>query len=222
MMVRAEEERHRYGDAPCIPELIAIVGVGALHVVLELAASVTAATIYNSAVCVAVIGYLVWRARRSPGVLRAWGMRLDNLGRALAAQLAFVAVAALPILAYGYFTGRLPLPGTFWLTAAFYPLWGTAQQFALQILVARNLTGLLTRPWPLALAAAALFAVSHVPQYDLVLLTFLGGTGFTILYRRQPNLWAVGLAHGLLGALAYYLVVGRDPGATILGLFSGG
>jgi len=39
---------------------------------------------------------------------------------------------------------------------------------------------------------------------------------FTPIYRRFPNLWAVGLAHGLLGALAFYLVLGEDPGADIL------
>jgi hypothetical protein len=143
-------------------------------------------------------------------------MRLDNLPRALAAQLGFAAVGAAVLLGWGRAVGTVSIPSTFWLALALYPVWGTAQQFALQNLVARNLRGMLPDGLPVALVSAALFGAAHYPRLELTLLTFLAGFFFTWIYRRLPNLWAVGIAHGLLGALAFYIVLGEDPGAKIL------
>jgi membrane protease YdiL (CAAX protease family) len=218
-------ETSAYGRAPCYPELIAIVAAGAGHVALELSVSATVARVYNVIVPVAAIAYLVWRFRRTEGVARVWGMRLDNFGRALSAHAAFGVAGAIVLLVYGAFAGTARLPATFWLTLGLYPVWGIAQQFALQNLIARNLTDLaqgpVTGPAVTALVAATLFAASHYPRIELVVLTFAAGIVFTLIYRRLPNLWAVGIVHGLLGSLAYYVVLGEDPGAVIVRFLSG-
>jgi hypothetical protein len=138
---------------------VAVVAAGALHVVSELVLSWVVAASFNAVVSIAFLAYVVWRARRSPGALRAWGMRRDNLGPAFAAQLAF--------------------------------------------------------------AAAALFAASHWPEVELVALTFAAGTFLTLIYRRVPNLWAVGIAHAILGSLAVHLVLDVHPGAVILERLAG-
>jgi membrane protease YdiL (CAAX protease family) len=75
---------------------------------------------------------------------------------------------------------------------------------------------MLSNPLAIAATASVLFALSHYPRVDLMILTLIGGMFFTLIYRRYPNLWAVGIAHGVLGALAVYLVVKEDPGAVIL------
>ena len=108
-----------------------------------------------------------------------------------------------------------------WVTLALYPLWGTAQQFALQNLIARNLTGLTANPLAIACIASVLFGLSHYPRLDLALLTLAAGIPFTLIFRRRPNLWAVGIAHGILGTLAVYWVAGEDPGAMILQALAG-
>jgi membrane protease YdiL (CAAX protease family) len=51
-----------------------------------------------------------------------------------------------------------------------------------------------------------------------MLLTAPAGIVFTRIFEARPNLWAVGIAHGLLGALAYYIVMGVDPGAQMLSI----
>ena len=61
-----------------------------------------------------------------------------------------------------------------------------------------------------------MFAASHYPRLELVVLTFVAGIFLTLIYRRAPNLWAIGIVHGLLGSLAFYIVLGEDPGAFIL------
>lgn len=210
----------RYADRPCYPELVVIVAAGVLHVVAEIGLSESAAHLYNAGVSLGFAIYLIWRARHSAGTLRAWGMRLDNFRPALGAQLGFGAVAAVGLLGFGAATNSLKLPWTFWLTVALYPLWGIAQQFALQNLIARNLAGLLPNRFALAGVSATLFGAAHYPRLPLVLLTLVSGFFFTVIHRRVPNLWAVGIVHGILGSLAVYSVLQEDPVAAILGWFS--
>lgn len=210
-----------YVNRACYPELVAILLVGLLHVVTELRFSESAAQRYNAVVSVVGLGYLIWRGRRSKGAMRAWGMRRDNFWPALRAQSIFGAACALALIAFGVATGSLALPKSFWLTVGIYPVWGVAQQFALQSLIARNVAGLLSRPIAIAIVASALFAAAHYPRIELVVLTGVAGVFLTLIYRRIPNLWAVGIVHGMLGSLAYYIVLEEDPGAAILRLLGG-
>ena len=204
-----------YSRGPCFPELVAITGTGVTHVALELAVSETIAFQFSAAASAGFLGYLVWRARRSIGAVRAWGIRQDNFWSAVRAQAVFAGFGAAVMVAYAAFAGSLTLPWSFWLTLALYPAWGVTQQFALQNLLARNVAGLVGHPLGIAAVAAGLFAASHIPRWPLVSLTLVSGFFFTVIYRRVPNLWAVGIAHGFLGSLAVYLVSGEDPGAAI-------
>ncbi|HVS66817.1 MAG TPA: CPBP family intramembrane glutamic endopeptidase [Thermoanaerobaculia bacterium] len=205
-----------YGRRPSYAELLAVIAAGALHVVCELAISAFAARVVNGILVSAFAGYLIWRVSRDRATLHHWGFRRDNLGPALLAHLGFASAGSLALIAIGSIRGTLALPATFVVTLALYPLWGLAQQFALQNLIARNLAAL-QGSLRIALLASILFAASHLPRWELVALTFAAGVPFTLIYRRFPNLWAVGLAHGVLGSLAFYLVLEEDPGAMILG-----
>ena len=205
-----------YGNHPCYTELVAIILAGLLHIIAELGLSESIARLYNAGISIVFVGYLVWRVRRTPGVLQIWGIRYDNFWPALGAQLGFVAAGALGLVSFGMVSGSLSLPSTFLLTLVLYPVWGLAQQFALQNLIARNLVGVFSNPVAIAVAAAVLFGISHCPRLELVLLTLVSGIFFTLIYRRRPNLWAVGVAHGLLGSLAVYIVLKEDPGGAIL------
>ena len=197
-------------------ELVAVVSAGALHVATELYFSEKVALWVSAALAVGFLGYLVWRVRRHPGQLRAWGMRADNLGETLGPHLAFAAIGSALVLWIGATVGTIQFPRTFWLTLLLYPIWGTAQQFALQNLLARNVYAITSNMLLVSIVAAALFGASHYPRLWLVALTAGAGFPFTIMYRRYPNLWAVGIAHGILGSLAVYSVLGEDPGAAIL------
>ena len=207
-----------YGTRPCYGELIAVVLAGIGHIVIELVFNWEAGSVYNVAVSLSFLGYIIWRIRRTPGVMRIWGFRADNLAEAFIAQFKFVAVGVVALGIFAVFLSPHGLPVTFWLTLALYPIWGIAQQFALQNFIARNVAGFIKAPLMLAFVAAILFAISHYPRLELVGLTLVAGTIFTMIYRRHPNIWAVGTAHGLLGSMAYYIVLGEDPGEMILGL----
>jgi hypothetical protein len=58
------------------------------------------------------------------------------------------------------------------------------------------------------------------PQWCLSALAFVAAFFFTLIHQRLPNIWAFGIAHGLLAAMVFYLFLGEDPGARILQLLS--
>jgi len=152
--------------------------------------SPSAAQMYNVVVSLGFLAYLGWRATSTKNVFRIWGMRSDNFWTALHFQLRFGAVAVFLIFGFGLLVGSVSLPMTFWLTLGLYPVWGIAQQFALQNLIAKNLNGFLSHPVAVACASAMLFGMAHYPRGVLVLATILAGFFFTLIYQRFPNLWA--------------------------------
>lgn len=226
--METETDRHDTpGERPNLVELVLAILTGAGHVALELSTQGMQGAaesldrpqhFYNLAAGVVWGGYLFWRLLRTRGMAAAWGFRREGFARALRASLLFAAVALMPLLGFGHVCGRLPLPTTFWLVIAIYPLYGLAQQFVLQSLVTRNLRNLMPTLSLRVLAASTLFALAHFPNNILVGLTFAAGLAFTWIFEKYRNLWAVGMVHGILGAMAYYVVLGQDPGADLLRL----
>jgi membrane protease YdiL (CAAX protease family) len=162
------------------------------------------------------LGYVLWRWRDDPTVLRTWGLRRDNLSAAGKAALAVTAPLVICCVAYGFAIGNFPPPWGFWLILLVYPAWGTAQQFLLNAMLARNLAAFLPR-WAVVVLSAALFAASHAPDLPVVALTLPAGALWVLMYRRWPNLWALGIAHAVIGTVVFYGVLGRDPLALLLG-----
>jgi membrane protease YdiL (CAAX protease family) len=80
-----------------------------------------------------------------------------------------------------------------------YALWALMQQFILQIYILLRLLRLgLRRPAAIA-AATILFAIAHIPNPLLVPLTLAWGAASCLLFLRYRNLYALALAHGILG-----------------------
>jgi hypothetical protein len=206
---------------PRWPELLAVIALGAAHVVVELTFSLDASRIFNSIAFAAGLAYLVWRASTTQALLYRWGFRVSNFWTAFCSHLPFFACATVALLIWGGISGRLPLPGTFWVAALLYPFFGVAQQFIVQNLLMANLRGLIRRPGLCALAAAFLFCLSHLPRIALSTWALIAGFFLTLAYQRHPNLWAIGIVHGLLAALAFHTVFAEDPGARILHFIRG-
>lgn len=213
---------------PSYPELWLILLTGFLHGVVELLWDgqygkalwlLTPDQLYNFSAIGMWSGYVLWRLATTHGIARAWGFRKDNFFGALRPSLLFVICTAMPMLVYGRLIGRSAVPETFWVALLLYPLYGIAQQFALQVLVAKNLRSFISTPWVRAGVTGAIFSIAHFPNTPLMVLVAPAGLVFTLIYESRPNLWAVGLAHGLLGAMAYYVVLGLDPGAQVVEIF---
>jgi membrane protease YdiL (CAAX protease family) len=106
-----------------------------------------------------------------------------------------------------------------------YVLWTLYQQFLLNDYFMPRLTRLLASEGAAVGLAAVLFAAAHLPNLPLTAATLVWGAVSCALFRRYHNLYALGLAQGLLGlcfaicvpdALHHHLRVGlgylRYPG----------
>ena len=79
-----------------------------------------------------------------------------------------------------------------------YLFWTLYQQFLLQGYFMPRLSRVLTRGAEVAITSL-LFAIAHLPNLWLALATLIWGAISCLLFRRYRNLWALGLAQGLLG-----------------------
>lgn len=138
--------------------------------------------------------------RDKPGVL---GLAPSNALRSfwiVAAAIVFAACAMVvawllgtlhPLIRFGHLPLRMRLTG--------YVVWSFLQEFILQAYVLLRLMRLIPKRWMAIATAALLFATAHVPNPVLIGLTLVWGFIACLLFLRYRNLYALGLAHGILG-----------------------
>lgn len=80
-----------------------------------------------------------------------------------------------------------------------YVLWTTYQQFLLQDYFMPRATRILSGETAAIGLTAVLFAMAHLPNLALTAATLVWGAASCILFRRYRNIYALGLAQGLLG-----------------------
>ena len=139
-------------------------------------------------------------------ILRRRQVETLGLGlRGLVPSLWIVAAALLLALAGIVLANHLhalhplygPLPVLTHLSG--YAVWALMQQFILQIYVLTRFLRLGLRPNSAVALSAALFALAHIPNPVLLLLTPLWGAVSCGLFLRYRNLYALAVAHSILG-----------------------
>lgn len=154
-----------------------------------------------------------WRWKETPAQI---GVRLDNFGAAFVYGARLVAPIALAAIAVGACLGTIrPLPPVEPFQVARGLAWGmtwaTLQQYGLACVFYRRLHDLTGNHWGAAVGAAGFFALFHIPNPFLVPVTLVAGVIACTIYRRNPNLFALGLLHLLLSFALRYAF---GPGIT--------
>jgi membrane protease YdiL (CAAX protease family) len=135
--------------------------------------------------------------RESP---REIGFRLDNTYRALLSAGVYVvpAIAVTVLVGFALDSWHFPswrrtLTGAPWLYA-----WALAQQYGLICVLYRRSNEILGSDSAATAIASAAFAMFHLPNPFLVAVTLAAGVVACRLYRREPNIFVISLAHAMI------------------------
>jgi len=110
--------------------------------------------------------------------------------------------------------------------ALLYSVWALFQEFLTQSFVFVRLEAVFGGRWA-AFCTAVLFSLAHLPNPVLTPATFVAGLVLALAFRRYRNLYAVGLAHALLGLavavslpdnISHHMRVGAAYGNYLLGV----
>jgi membrane protease YdiL (CAAX protease family) len=140
---------------------------------------------------------------------RELGFTTRHFARAALLLLVPMMLSSAALIWIGYRAGSLNFNPRFWVNLSFIPLWGLVQQYILQGFIYRRMKFILIREqaseseriWRTRLAICAtglLFGLVHAPNLTLMALTLVGGLVWAWVYERAPNLFALGLSHGLM------------------------
>ncbi len=91
-----------------------------------------------------------------------------------------------------------------------YPIWGIIQQFIFQGILHRRLQQVSGSDWVAILATSLIFAAIHIADLRITGLVMIAGLYWSWSFSRTPNLWTLGVSHGVLAVLAYYLLLGEQ------------
>ena len=144
------------------------------------------------------------------------GLRIENVPRALVnAAIIFVPVIALALLiglaldSWHFRSLETVVAGAPSMLA-----WALAQQYGLLCFLYRRFRDIFGTEHRAAVSASLAFALFHVPNPFLVPVTLAAGLAACTLYRREPNVLVIGLAH----AMTSYSLLCSLPGSVTYGL----
>lgn len=149
---------------------------------------------------VAALWYITWHLWQAADSAHVLGLEFQGLlsGAWLLGATFALSVAVLAIAYYSGSLHRLWGLQHPWYAVAAYACWAFVQEFMLQCFFVRMLHSLVSRVGVLLLSGVV-FALAHLPNLSLTVLTFFAGIVFTAIYAHKRNLYVVAIMHAILG-----------------------
>ena len=160
-----------------------------------------------------VLAFAAFRAARTG----EWGIRRSAVLPALGWSAGLTGAGALCIYLAGARLGTWHDRGDLWTNLAVLIPWGLGQQFVLHTVFLREAQATVSRPAGVWLAAL-MFAVLHLPNPFLTVMTGIGALAWCFIYDRHPNLLPLALSHALLTLAILYAFDDAITGRLRVGL----
>jgi membrane protease YdiL (CAAX protease family) len=161
---------------------------------------------FANVVTAAVLAVSIARALRTG----EWGLRASALLPALRDAALFTAAAAAAMYVGGSVLGTVHGRENAGRYFAVLVPWAAGQQLALQTVLLREAQAATSRGKGIVLATAV-FAVLHLPNPFLTIVTLVAAAAWCWIYDRHPNLLPLALSHALLTLV---IVCCFDPAVT--------
>jgi len=135
------------------------------------------------------------------------GFRKGNFGECLRTMAPALLLLTLALMAAGvlFETIRPISPEYGFMCLLAYCPWGIFQQYLLNGYIANRLLEVSSARY-VPLMAAVLFAGAHLPNWFLMLVTFVTGYYSAKIFMRYRNLYFLGLAHALIGTVLFVAI----------------
>jgi|HubBroStandDraft_1064217.scaffolds.fasta_scaffold30065_2 hypothetical protein len=132
---------------------------------------------------------------------KAMGLRGANFLRSIWVVAAALLIAAIAVAIAARLHTLLLQSGPIAFIKAYfaYAIWAFAQQFLLQSFFLLRCLRLFPSPRTAAIAAAAIFALAHLPNPILTPITLVWGIAACFLFLRYRNLFPLAIAHAIFG-----------------------
>lgn len=135
------------------------------------------------------------------------GFRWSNFRECMETMAPALLLLALSLMACGVLLEtirHISVEYGFMCLLAYCP-WGIFQQYLLNGYIANRLMAV-SSARHVPLMAAALFAGAHLPNWFLMVVTFVTGYVSTRIFMRYRNIYFLGLAHAVIGTLIFVVI----------------
>ena len=157
--------------------------------------------------------YVLLRTTNQKGLLFYWGLSLSNSGELFKRSLPIALILMASLIFYGLYIKPIHWSIHILFVLIIYPIWGLIQQFLMMSLFAGNLMDLSNKRnnnLVILLCTSILFSMVHYPSWPLMAVTFFMALIYAALFLRYRNIIPLGVFHGILGGLFYFIILGRD------------
>ncbi len=159
--------------------------------------------LYHPWAALAILGYVISTHFVHRENARLLGFGWQELREAFREVMPWVAAIVLALFGGGFLLGtvRETSVAQALLGILAYAIWGLFQQYLLNAFFVNRLAEFQgkKRGQFVPLAAALLFALAHLPNWFLMVVTFAGGYACARVYLSCRSLYVLALAHGMVG-----------------------